>query len=257
MNSQLSAHWNHRLTLQLATILPLLGERAGVRADLSRRSAAQADVSSSRRDWLPSRFMVREQFQSEQATAHETRDDAHGVAPGSVPECARPRAQQRLAGWDDGNFPTCTRPRTLLCPRRAHPGEFMVREQFQSEQATAHDPWILRSLESAAYFATADDSPSPGGEGWGEGGRIILPQGLNFTPVQGFHARMIHSGNSLPMNRGSSGHWNHYNTASLTIILPLPGERAGVRADVSSSRRDWLSSRFRGSMCKFYRQFFP
>ena len=54
-------HWNHRLTLPLATILPLLGERAGVRAD----------VSSSRRDWLLPRFMVREQFPSEQAAAHE------------------------------------------------------------------------------------------------------------------------------------------------------------------------------------------
>ena len=55
------AHWNHRLTLRLATILPLLGERAGVRAD----------VSSSRRDWLPPRFRVREQFPSEQSTFHE------------------------------------------------------------------------------------------------------------------------------------------------------------------------------------------
>jgi hypothetical protein len=66
-----SVHLNHRLTLRLATILPLLGERAGVRADLSRRSQAKADVSSSRRDWLPPRFRVREQFPSEQATSHE------------------------------------------------------------------------------------------------------------------------------------------------------------------------------------------
>ena len=33
-----------------------------------------------------------------------------------------PRAQQHPAGWDDRNYPTITRPRTLLCPRRARPG---------------------------------------------------------------------------------------------------------------------------------------
>ena len=89
-----SDRWNHRVTLRRPIILPLpkgegrgegeqvpamwnivpsprfmgamrviisgcslLGERAGVRAD----------VFSSRRDWLSSRFMVREQFQWEQA----------------------------------------------------------------------------------------------------------------------------------------------------------------------------------------------
>jgi hypothetical protein len=91
------AHRNHRLTLRLATILLLLGEKAGMRAD----------VTSSRRDWLPPRFMVR--------------------------------------------------------------------EQFPSEPATAHEPWLIRSLESSADSATADDSPSPGGEGRGEGG-LVAPQ---------------------------------------------------------------------------------
>jgi len=82
-----AVHWNHRLTLRLTTIPPLLGERAGVRAD----------VSSSRRDWLLSRFRVR--------------------------------------------------------------------EQFPSEQATAHEPWNIRPLKPSHHGATGDDSPSPKGEG--------------------------------------------------------------------------------------------
>ena len=52
-------------------------------------------------------------------------------------------------------------------------------------------------------------------------------------------------------------HWNHRLTLRLAAILPLLGERAGVRADVSSSRRDWLPFRFKGAMRKFLIQGAP
>jgi hypothetical protein len=71
-------HWNHRLTLRLTTIPPLLGERAGLPAVASAKEGVRADVFCSRRDSLPPRFMVREQFPSEQATAHEPWDFRQG-----------------------------------------------------------------------------------------------------------------------------------------------------------------------------------
>ena len=74
--------------------------------------------------------------------------------------------------------------RDWLLPR------FMVREQFPSEQATAHEPWIIRPLEPSDDTATGDDSPSPKGEGWGEGEQVPAMQ--NDRPsasVQGFKTR--------------------------------------------------------------------
>jgi len=39
-----------------------------------------------------------------------------------------------------------------------------------------------------------------------------------------------------------SNHWNHGISVRRTIILPLLGERAGVRADVQSPRQGWISA---------------
>ena len=43
------------------------------------------------------------------------------------------------------------------------------------------EPWTLRPLESSGDFTTGDDSPSPGGEGRGEGGPVSFP--LTFRPM--------------------------------------------------------------------------
>jgi len=52
---------------------------------------------------------------------------------------------------------------------------FKVCEQFLKKQATAHEPCTLQPLESSENSAMADNSPSPGKEGRGEGGRILSP----------------------------------------------------------------------------------
>jgi len=46
---------------------------------------------------------------------------------------------------------------------------------------SAHEPWIIRPLKSPYSCESANDSPSPGGEGWDEGERSLFPQGLEFT----------------------------------------------------------------------------
>jgi hypothetical protein len=48
----------------------------------------------------------------------------------------------------------------------------------------AREPWINRTLKPMYNCEPAADSPSPGGEGRGEGGRILFPQGLASFLVQ-------------------------------------------------------------------------
>jgi hypothetical protein len=116
------AHWNHRLTLRLTTNLLLLGEKAGMRAD----------VSSSRRDWLPPRFRVRKQFPSEQATSHEP--PAHWNHRLTL----RLTAILLLLGEKAGMRADVSSSRRDWLPSR-----FLVRQQFQSEPAAAHEPAVL------------------------------------------------------------------------------------------------------------------
>ena len=57
----------------------------------------------------------------------------------------------------------------------------MVREQFQSEQATAQEPWPLRPLAPSDNTATGDDSPSMSAilspVGFAEADRMADPRG--------------------------------------------------------------------------------
>jgi hypothetical protein len=40
---------------------------------------------------------------------------------------------------------------------------------------------LIPLLGPSYFWESADDSPSPGGEGRGEGGHIFFPPGLDFT----------------------------------------------------------------------------
>ena len=63
---------------------------------------------------------------------------------------------------------------------------------------SARKPQIRRLLEPSDNFATADDSPSPGGEGRGEGEQVpAMPDHRTSVSVPGSNARISGSGNSF------------------------------------------------------------
>jgi len=130
-----------------------------------------------------------------------------GMARCAVPVAERQRqATERTAPTDvdrlngAGDHPgagQCFRfPAFPLSPfPHPHPG-FTVPQNYPP----AHDPWINRPLEPMYNCEPAGDSPSPGGEGRGEGGRILILRGPASIPVQAFNARIAHSGNPLHLS---------------------------------------------------------
>jgi N-acetylmuramic acid 6-phosphate etherase len=83
-----------------------------------------------------------------------------------------------------------------------------ARLDFRTSKAGCKPALRSRPLESSVDLATGDNSPSPGGEGRGEGGRILFPQGLTSASVQAITARISDSGKSLP--------------ASVSVFVPVP-----------------------------------